>query len=154
MFKVIGFIFILIMQVSCAHDLNIKYVVDGPLQPYVEAFERDYGVKVNYNVKLKEMGPGIFGQCLYNKGVYIDTAFFMGANEYYRDEIVRHELAHCVLDRDHYNEMFNSGPMKGCPVSLMHVHVFASANGCYKNFYDYYINELRVGSTLKLNERI
>jgi len=68
--------------------------------------------------------------------VEIDPVWWYEAGYADQEQLIFHELAHCVLRQDHRNFIMSDR----CPGSIMdeyHIH-----NSCYIKHYDYYIEEL------------
>ena len=84
----------------------------------------------------------VAGQCNYHpfqpNHVTIDKSFWNRSNYLYREMIVFHELGHCYLGRDHFEEAFQNGLCKS---------IMRSGTCCCRDAYTlknraYYLDEL------------
>jgi hypothetical protein len=101
-------LFILLFLVSCA---AIPMRRDKALVPYVEMFELYSGEKVDFPVVFAVLEDPVVGVCygfkwpqMY-KLVAIDHEYFMSVPDCIKRLLILHELAHCVLDKDHLPEI-------------------------------------------------
>lgn len=67
--------------------------------------------------------------------ILIDKAGWSQMDDASREEVLFHELGHCVLRRKH-----NAGLTKGLPVSMMNPYTIG--DGVYLSQHDYYLREL------------
>ena len=114
------------------------------LKNYVNKFERELGVTVDFPVRLaKVRNPQWVGVCITTKDghktVHIDPDRTNGLNKTQMEILVYHELGHCALDLDHYNKM------KGkYPVSIMYSNIFSKKQARFwKVHRRFYIEQLR-----------
>jgi len=148
------------------------------LQPYVDDFIKDSkGIVSPYDVYKITMGfkkynkSSIVGMCVksfFFREIDIDPTWWeSNTSKLIREQLIFHELGHCVLNREHvyssYNYMimswidrflFKLGVFKthkllsdGCPISYMNPYVLSFY--CIKFHHNYYINELFGFNTLK-----
>lgn len=120
--------------------------VDPILQPYVDQFNRDCGVPVGVVIPTgfaKLDGPA--GQCNeWRVGVNdyeeitIDPDKWARMNDWHRKWLLKHELGHCLLNRDHNNDYLEPN----VPVSVMIDTVPPNAAELWRTRSQYYINEL------------
>jgi len=133
-----------------ATALAMSACVYQPVRPTPAAFQRYVGVfeeacrtQVNIPIYYDDLaaidsGEGWVGICvkdLNGRRIYVDRGWWQRATELSREQLIMHELGHCVLDKEH-----RDGYTAGCPVSLMHPH--HSADRCYENNKEYYLEEL------------
>lgn len=108
--------------------------VDSALVEYtsrfvVEGSKRSINVNTNrltlvFGKTSTKESPSTVGTCEPVNGypvVTIDTAYWSVSNDLEKEELVFHELGHCLLDRDHCEEKEN-----GAPVSLMEPEMLGS----------------------------
>jgi hypothetical protein len=68
--------------------------------------------------------------------ISIEIGFWSGLTDYGKEQLVFHELGHCVLNRGHNNSVDN-----GCPESIMNDSAFGDSK-CYSDYRDELIAEL------------
>ena len=141
-------------------------VIDEELFPIIEKFESMYKplmphLSVRVLDDLEGMGPNVDAVCYSNKltgigqKVEIRRSRWDGKSEEGKEQLLFHELGHCVL-----NKLDETAPLNGeCPTSIMNSHTFSDIidrywNGdlidprhtdieqCYKPRKTYYYNEL------------
>lgn len=107
---------------------------------------------------------GLFTEIDINRSAWLShpvrSGGIKGWNNLWRKELVYHELAHCLLNRDHSEITTSSGYVgamerfafkigwwtpkgylkSGCPASIMHPRMVGP--DCFAKHYDYYIAEL------------
>lgn len=120
------------------------------LTPYVTEFIQEgqkrlptYGQRISdFNIEFGDLPEGKAGSCKKLKRlVTINPDLWSLMDSVQRQALVFHELAHCVLDRDHNDNVLSRGEC----VSLMVGRV--SDSTCYYDFYsshwkEYYLDEL------------
>ena len=134
MFKYV-LVILTLMLTQCAHtpqkwDYNPQYSFDK----YVQAFEVEYGEKI-VDLDISFGDPKIYflpkevkaiAACMINWGymgskkIVIDASFWDRITEDSREQLIFHELGHCVLGLDHIDKI-----KKGCPVSIMNSYAFS-----------------------------
>lgn len=86
--------------------------------------------------------PGVLGQCRYStqrpREVTVDETFWKNSPKLYREFVVFHELGHCVLDRDHKEDMDHAGQC----LSIMRSGLGNCSDGYSNRTRTYYIDEL------------
>lgn len=177
---VFSIIFILLIASCAAVNVNSNMIrmgknnwVEKDLIKYVKKFKKLSNGKVkeiNVNIMFSSLGYSdkfsekeTIGICnLVTKTVYIDKKWWKETkNELAKEELIFHELGHCILDRDHtsakidkgtvtfYNQrsIFTTGIIEkyerfkdGCPKSMMHPYSFSKT--CLKIHRKHYIKEL------------
>ena len=76
------------------------------------------------------------------KEIEIDSAFWNEAEDLIKEELIFHELGHCILNRGHDNTMVEAvGYPYKIPNSIMNRYVFGHSR-FYRQFHDHYIEEL------------
>lgn len=120
---------------------------DSRFDSYVQSFEDEYGSKVTVPIVFKATERGHAGVCIkWTNGyreININKIYWDSINELQREQLIYHELGHCVLDLGHVDNHFWSFIWR-CPVSIMRSWAFSSreVDKCYDREYNYYMNEL------------
>ena len=125
--------------------------VDQSLWPYFQRFEEQAAAR-GYVINLNELeltgeledlpGENVGGQCTWHSNnpnhITIDEPLFNDLSDLYREFIIFHELGHCVLNRDHREDVDQNG---SC-ISLMR----SGLGTCHDNYHNgtrhNYIDEL------------
>jgi len=122
-------------------DPRTNITSDATFDPYVEQFEEDYGqyigdIPINF-AKLEDQKIGV---CYtWDSGhaeVEIDPDFWKVATELEKKALIYHELGHCELGRDHYDDIREDN----CAVSIMNWIIVGDF--CLNIHMDEYIKEL------------
>lgn len=125
---------------------SMRYV-DPELHPYVYQIETEYGVQFNGKVVYANIMPKAAGICKvwydYSKMTYIrlieiDRNYFNQLTSIGKEQLMLHELGHCMLGLQHNNNLKEDG----CPESAMYYSAFGHTH-CYVNQRSYYIEEVR-----------
>jgi hypothetical protein len=116
--------------------------VDEKLQPYFNKFEQDIGIApVGVVAFFDDVKLPALATCttspFHLPEIRVDYIWWEGASEDSREQLIYHELGHCVLDLGH-NPNLNE---YGCPESIMYPYVFGKTS-CYKHYKPYYYEEL------------
>lgn len=142
---------------ACAPEEQIqkKTSVDIEFQQYVHLFEIEQGVNVDIDIQFQKIELPTVGKCYYafytegpqkgqrvNLNIEIDPVFWEEANDTEREVLIFHELGHCVLNRDHVEDIIEPYEL---PKSIMYPVIFDSAYSDHRN---YYVNELKNPQTL------
>lgn len=126
--------------VSCG---NKSAKVDPQFRTYVAGFESTVGADASdVDLAFKKLPPPTIGECNETDErawINIDPIFWKSADTNQREELIFHELGHCVLGREHNNSLFSSG----CPKSIMNEYEMTSE--CYESNRQALYLELRVG---------
>lgn len=135
----LGFIFI---SCSVPKSLDGRYI-DPEILPYVQRFEQAYGRVARVNVRFMVSGLGTRSGTCYRyidaqviPDVFLNKEHWLFYTDLGKEELVFHELGHCVLHRDHI-ATWN----KGIPDSIMYPYTFGDEY-YYMFNREYYINEL------------
>lgn len=119
--KPIGYLFVLIWQlISCGgHDPRLGAVIEAPFLPFVKTFESECKCKVfDIPITFQEIDIAHAGECwnyvwLLNSysEVAIDADWWKRARDDMREQLILHELGHCVLHREHNNALVGTYPL-------------------------------------------
>jgi hypothetical protein len=117
-------------------------IVEHSFIRHIEVFEKYYGEEIGIQMTFVTMPKSILAVCYYTPTymfapfIQVDPVYWMNAPEAEREMTILHELAHCILGRDH-DETEDS---KGVPQSLMYPRSFNENE--YKKNRDRYLLEL------------
>lgn len=141
------FIALLATFVSCS-IMSVKKFTDEAIKPYVARFEALYGDKVdNMSIMMDDLDNGAVGVCIsyqpHYREIRVDRGWWArnASNDLALEELVFHELGHCVLNRGHVGDIRDTDEGIRIPMSIMYPYVFGRM-GFYSTYHDYYINEL------------
>lgn len=146
-FLIIFFIFL--YTCSCASLFSTrKYTyehVDVRAMPYIKSFEREAGFKIPFvrvafvsSFGKKHEKKKTIGLCdKVAQQIYLPGYKWDDMDEYQREELVFHEIGHCVLGKKHDKRKIKDSD---CPYSIMHPKVIPTK--CYKKYRRHYINQL------------
>lgn len=137
---------LLLLNSGCGSGLaQKKHVIDPEFLQLVDLFELEQEVIVDIDIEFKKIDYPTVGLCFYSVGldnkkhglnIQIDPDFWNKSSNEQREELLFHELGHCILGRDHIETMLKYNT----PKSVMYPYVFESA---YKKHREYYVNELK-----------
>lgn len=138
------------MLSSCGRQEAVEaFYSDPAFTPYVDSFQSDSiklkgktqdlnNLKVIFSVENELLSKGLAGFCMMDvygkKTVKIEPIVWYRSGEIDRMAIVYHELGHCVLNRDHRNDLIPNGTAYA---SIM--NIYAQIDASLK---DYYVREL------------
>lgn len=134
----------LILTYGCGPGLDVQNKVEEEVKEHLQKFNIVYGMNVDITIKYNTLPKGIVAYCLtytfQPNHIEIDGDTFKKYDHYAREDVVFHELGHCVFNRNHDDSEIT---LKGekIPTSIMYPHVFGSAY-YYKENLDYYYKEL------------
>ena len=164
-------IFILILLVGCGRQgLDIRDAetlprvenrVDAHLLSFVKDFEDEFNKTVWMDVRLKTelkdyskggtLEENVIGVCWKSldgmqKLVEIKKEAFYKMTYYAKQQLLFHELGHCVLNKNHTDpeNILSVFKEDGCKSSIMDVYAFSAneINLCYQPQINYYLDEL------------
>jgi hypothetical protein len=135
-------------------------VVDPILAPYVAVFEQNTGtsaagVSVQFADTSGTANPlgETVGECtiykdgygnITNRVIQIDPSYWATIDESQQEQVVAHELGHCVLFLGHTPGDISGGDMDGCPISIMNPYSFSDSwIWCFTNNPSYYWQQLK-----------
>ena len=148
---------VLFLFISCGMKMSDKTVlVDGTnnrpgkihkdFQPYVDKFFDYYGKTEEIIVEYTQ-DEDYAGVCYYwligSNEIKINQKYWNNASDMQREQLIFHELGHCILNRDHDDSHVDiQGFM--CPNSIMRSWAFNyfEIQYCYNKDYDHYIGDL------------
>jgi len=106
-----------LMLNACEPETVVFSVVDSPLQAYFDRFIDEAAVRgfdVSYATSQVDATisdipePNVIGQCSWNQthqhSITLDRNYWSKANDLQREFVVFHELGHCVLGLEHFDD--------------------------------------------------
>jgi len=131
------------MSTACGTFRPARYAyIDPAFDTYVQTFEsisnkQVHAIMIFADIADEEVG----GTCTNSEPplIVIDTPYWNEITELGREQLVLHELGHCVLNRDHKENM-----LSGLPVSIMYSIHFGD-EWYYAQNRAYYLQELVYG---------
>lgn len=128
-------------------DVNTRSPrIENEFQPYVDKFFDLLGRTEDIIVEFTN-DEEYAGVCYYwlvgSNEIKINRKYWSNINDEMREQLMFHELGHCVLERDHDNSHIDlQGVM--CPNSIMRSWAFNYIEifNCYKKNYKHYIGDL------------
>lgn len=115
-------LFVIVISVYACSDPYSDVSVDSALIPYIERFEQEAvarGVKFDINeegidAKIAHIPTnGVLGYCNHKKDennlITISKLYWEKATDLEREYVVFHELGHCFLDREHFDDEDKAG---------------------------------------------
>ena len=139
--RILTFLVLGILVTCCGPQ---PIIVEPLLADYVKEFELEYWVENNSSVTIVPIEGSHIGRCIkYTDGsrlIEIDSEFFQkNQNNYYvMQQLMYHELGHCVLDLGHNDQLLANG----YPVSIMYPWAFGHMY-YYEINNDYYVEQLK-----------
>lgn len=146
----------LLLLISCGKSLpdflNIKgspvkkSKTDPAFSQFVESFSRQFNVGVKVPIVFKNIKSRYAGVCLkYSSGyreIQINPTHWKNYSLEQREQLIYHELGHCVLNRGHNDKLMEANT--NCPDSIMRSYMFSinEINNCYVPEYNHYMEEL------------
>lgn len=134
---------------ACAEQQpqTTNYTIDSEFDNYVSKFEQQIEVDVELDIGFNKLEYPIVGSCyVYTTGykeIIIDPDFWFNTIQSEKEELLFHELGHCVLNKEH-DETILKAAYFYIPKSIMYPYVFGSQ---YTKFEQYYLDELKNSET-------
>lgn len=131
---------------ACGPGVNTQPFVEKEIMSYVDKFNSTYNTIVNIEIKFKELDDNIAGICYYygsesfSNYIEIDKIIFSEYSNLGKEELIFHELGHCIFDREHTVDLFYYKNSM-IPKSIMYPYVFGESF-FYNENSSYYYNEL------------
>lgn len=147
--KTILLVLVILINFGCGQGFVLGDAGIDPLfRQHIAKFERILGVRVNVAVQFADLWPNQYGVCHVRGGknsgrseVEIDAVSWDRFDEGMREQILFHELGHCVLGLNHDNSRGTVGRYPESPLSIMYMYSFGDRL-VYQENLDYYYNEL------------
>lgn len=111
--------------------------------PFIESFQAEFNLQVNVPIVLESIDQRHAGVCtVYSNGykeITINKDLWDNYSQEQKEQLVYHELGHCVLNKKHDNTL-----KEYCPNSIMRSYMFSTyeINECYLPEYNHYMENL------------
>lgn len=133
------------LLLSCSHDPRMGASIEAPFLPYVDAFEHECGCKVlDVPITFSKLQDSHVGECQNYvvltesfSEIFIDREYWDSASIARREQLIFHELGHCVLRREHLLTK-----RSGFPISLMYPEIDRIPDFWYAIYRKIYLDEL------------
>lgn len=126
-------ILLLILSGCGPNPLEVKFVEED-IKEHVRVFSQLYNNEVNIEIRYAKLSLNVVGLCYsYSDGVNrieIDKEEYESYSYYGKQQLIFHELGHCVLNRDHVSTKFN---WRGVEIPTSVMYPFAFGNFVYYN---------------------
>ena len=127
-----------------AQKRKTTFSINPDFQPYVNKFEEQIGELVEIDIEYNTLEEPVVGRCIKwtdgYRNIEIDPTYWPKHNNTQKEELLFHELGHCILDRDHDETIISADKYYSIPKSIMYPYVFEYEYYLYET---YYINELK-----------
>ncbi len=132
--------------------VHYNITVDSEFVQYIQRFESRCGINVKVSVmKVKFVSNvgGVWYAGCRNFGphdprniVYVLDTYWDASSDSGKEQLLSHELGHCVLNRRHLPGLtfLNGRPFS--PISIMHPEPFGEIDNIFQDNKDYYYKEL------------
>ena len=143
---------VLLCGIACAplpqnQNNTAPIYIDPGVHSQVELFETLYHIPVNMTIKfVPDLGPyaGVchsYGKNDSRNWIEIDADYWSQITDAGKDQLILHELGHCVLGLEHRTERGQVGAYFDVPLSIMYPVHFGD-NPYYSDNLEYYYQEL------------
>lgn len=142
------------------YTYNTKYAsIDPTFNSLVQSYETTFNVNINIPINFdqaelneyKSGGNNVVGVCVRygndKKEIFIDPTFWGASNTFVRQNLLWHELGHCIKGLPH-----NEKTYRGYPVSIMYPMVLSSS--IFTRFFNGYVDEHDTGSSANIKADI
>lgn len=125
------------------------YKLDSELVPYYERFTDVYGVDSKYVAgwfadtnSHSERAVGIcYSYTNGDRRIEIDPTYWANSSDNGKEQLIFHELGHCVFNLDHNDNRLDIKDYGTIPASIMNSYAFGE-QWYYETFKEYYRKEL------------
>lgn len=145
--KLLPFFTAILLSGCAGFKANKPVYIDEAFRPYVTAFELRHNLVVNVSIVFKDIADDdVAGQCWYGSDrlIEIDTPYWAIITETGKEQLIEHELGHCVLNLDHDDTLGTVGAWHNVPLSIMNSTHFGD-EPWYRDNREYYLQELGHG---------
>lgn len=151
--KMLIIFFISLMTVGCMQEPKLIYSIDSEFAPHLEVFKAEAqqrGIPMNINNLVMRFTKAFdksetLAQCQYGTTptILVGLDFWNYSDPKTREQVIFHELGHCILGRGHLDDSVNLGGYNIIPKSIMSTLLFSTTY--YDHNRTYYIDELFAG---------
>lgn len=135
----------ILLLVGCS-NFKVKNIIESDLQPYVTKFDNLLNTKTNSSIIFTTLENPVVGRC-YNYGtnseyniIHIDINYWNSSLEDSKEQLIFHELGHCVLGLGHDDTYIYDNVYGYIPSSLMNSFVISVF--IYSQFKEFYYQDL------------
>lgn len=136
-----------------------SHFIDSAVMPYYDRFNDETGIQpYKISAYLDKLPKEIGGICWTKfqvdntmfRYIVFNADFWDYLNDLGKEQLVFHELGHCVLNRDHRKDLFKRTLLgrELIPASIMYPVAFGMED-FYQEYRDFYIDELVKGHKKK-----
>ncbi len=119
--------------------------VEEEFIPHVDKFKAKYKIDFHILIEWAPLDEKTMGVCYSwtdgHREIKIDTVKWSGLTYEGQEQLLFHELGHCILNLDHDDHTMDMGGWKKIPVSIMYPYAFGNMK-YYAEFADYYYDQL------------
>ncbi len=147
----LGILFIIFILCGCYKLPILTISIEPQFQEYVSQFESLYGIKIDGSIVSTEKVPfdsaHVVAVCQnYGRNsrwnvVYVQRKFWDKADFHTRQEMLFHELGHCVMGLKDDLTITQMGGIPNVPRSIMYPWLFGDTL-VYRENLEYYLKEL------------
>jgi hypothetical protein len=132
-----------LLLTACAPYKPFVPYIDPSAEPFVKEFEEIYHTEVLVNVYVTELPVNIGGECIEseNRTIELNKPYWEAISYFGKEQLLFHELGHCVLNRGHRNDLGQVGIYFNVPMSIMYYMAFGET-AYYQANRTYYLQEL------------
>lgn len=119
--------------------------VEEEFVPHVEKFKQIYKVDFQMLIEWATLEEKVMGVCYSwsdgHREIQIDDVKWSNLTYEGQEELIFHELGHCVFNLDHNEETMSMGDWTKIPVSIMYPYIFGDMP-YYSEFSEHYYRQL------------
>jgi hypothetical protein len=146
-FLVLGFLLFLYNNLSLNNykiEESLNYKSEKEIYFFVKKFEKNFNTTTNISISFFHLNKETLGLCLLNsedRKILISYSAWDNLLENQKEELVYHELGHCLFNLEHDDNRIFLGI---CPSSIMNSEIFSNLESkvCYTLLKNYYIADL------------
>ena len=120
-------------------------VVEPSIQPYLDRFELLYKADVSIRIEFGDLKSPTAAVCnTWSDGyrdIDVNEEMWRKEGDLGREQVIFHELGHCILSRGHNDTLTTVGAYKNAAKSIMNSYTFGDSF-VYKDNNSYYYTEL------------
>lgn len=139
---------ILLGLFGCGYKQTSETYIDPAFSSYIKTFNDKGGPHVAFSIVFATLNvTNELGVCIRyapndpKNTIEIDKIYWAVLSELSREQLILHELGHCVLGLNHDSTLITLGAYTNVPKSIMYPYEFGYAP-YYNDYRSYYISEL------------
>ena len=150
-------ILVILLGISCGKQLNDllnmgkrphkNSITDASFTDQVVEFEKTFKLKVSVPIVFEKLDSNKAGACYkWSDGyreIRINPEYWDTYSVFEREQLVFHELGHCIFNLDHDDSIFTVASIE-CPNSVMRSYMFSDleVQNCYVPERTHYMEDL------------